>query len=302
MIDIRDAVIEDVPAFDRIRRALYPWHIASVEAQRNWYRSVTPAWQAVRPVAVIDGEVAGFALGALNTATASPNVAWMYINVDPAYRRRGIGSALYERVVSHLDSIGVVKTQVGVADNDEAQKFATDRGFQQGHSDRYSGLDPHSLPPTPGTPEGVTLAPVSSQTPEAMHALDSTAGIDEPGDVSFDGLPFDEWMSRVWHNPDQDLDVSTVAIVDGVPVAATFMEINRTSSRAWTNGTCTLREYRGRGLAKLIKSAALRKAAELGVTEALTGNDFTNKPMLAVNDWLGYKPVGRYWSYIRAHD
>jgi hypothetical protein len=138
---IREAAIDDVPAFDRIRRQIYPWLVSSVAAQRHWYTSVTPAWKAVRPVAIIDGEA--------------------------------------------------------------AQRFAAERGFRQGHSDRYCGVDPRHLPPTPDVPEGVQLVPVSSQTPEAMHALDSTAGADEPGDVSFDGLSLDEWMERVWHGPDQ---------------------------------------------------------------------------------------------------
>jgi GNAT superfamily N-acetyltransferase len=296
---IREAVLEDVPAFHRIRRAIVPWHVASVAAQQNWFRSVTPAWMATRPVVEIDGVVAGFALGAVNTSTLEPNVAWMYVNVDPAHRRKGVGAALYEHVASHLDTIGVRKVQVNVADTEEAQKFAAARGFQAGHSDRYSGVDPHHLPPMPAIPAGVTLAPLDSQTPEAMHALDSASGADEPGDVSFDGTPFDEWMARVWHGPDQDREIATVALANGVPAAVTFMEVNRDSGRAWTNGTGTLREYRGRGLAKLVKSAALRKAAEAGVTLALTCNDFTNKPMLAVNDWLGYKVVGRSWSYLR---
>ncbi len=298
-MQIREAVVDDVPAFDRIRRAIYPWHIASVAAQRNWFDAATPDTMPVRPVALIDGAVAGFAMGKLRTSTAEPGVATMYVNVDPARRGRGVGSALYDVVASHLDSLDLRKIQVDVADLPEAQKFASDRGFQQGHCDMYSGLDPHHLPPMPPTPDGVTLVPVGSQTPEAMHTLDSTAGADEPGDVSFDGIPFDEWMTRVWHNPDGDMQISTVALVDGVPAAVTFMELNRDTGRAWTTGTATLREYRGRGLAKLVKSAALRKAADAGITEALTANDFTNAPMLAVNDWLGYKPVGRYWSYLR---
>ncbi len=298
-MQIREAVIDDVPAFDRIRRAIYPWHIASIGAQRNWFRAVTPDQKPARPLAVIDGEVVGFAMGGIRTSTVEPGVASMYVNVEPEFRGRGVGSALYDLVVSHLDSLGMTKILANVADAPEAHKFATDRGFRQGHSDRYSGLDPRQLPPMPPIPADVTLLPMSTQKPEALYALDVAAGVDEPGEVSMDGIPFDDWMLRIWHNPDQDLDISTVALVDGVLAAATFMEVNRDSGRAWTTFTATLREYRGRGLAKLVKSRTLRELAAAGVTEALTANDFTNKPMLAVNDWLGYQPVGRYWTYVR---
>src|SRR5512139_1159247 len=159
-MDIREAAVEDVPAFDRIRKAVYPWHIASLDAQRNWFHATTPDTRPVRPVALVDGEIAGFALGKLKTSTAEPGVAAMYVNVDPAYRRRGVGGALYDIVASHLEGLGVRKVQVDVADIEEAQRFATGRGFRQGHCDRYSALDPRQLPTTPSAGHDVTLLPI----------------------------------------------------------------------------------------------------------------------------------------------
>jgi hypothetical protein len=38
-----------------------------------------------------------------------------------------------------------------------------------------------------------------------------------------------------------------------------------------------------------VKCAALRRAAEAGVTGAFTANYDGNEPMLAVNNWLGYR-------------
>ncbi|MGG8409600.1 hypothetical protein ACM614_24885, partial [Streptomyces sp. 12297] len=49
------------------------------------------------------------------------------------------------------------------------------------------------------------------------------------------------------------------------------------------------RAFRGRGLAKLAKHTALRRARAAGCTEAFTGNDTGNEPMLAVNKWFGYE-------------
>ena len=47
----------------------------------------------------------------------------------------------------------------------------------------------------------------------------------------------------------------------------------------------------GAALSELLKRHALARAAAKGVTMALTDNDETNAPMLAVNDKLGYRPV-----------
>ena len=56
--------------------------------------------------------------------------------------------------------------------------------------------------------------------------------------------------------------------------------------------TGTLRDYRGRGLALLVKRATLVNAAGCGVELVTTENDETNGPMLRVNEKLGYQPVG----------
>jgi hypothetical protein len=42
-----------------------------------------------------------------------------------------------------------------------------------------------------------------------------------------------------------------------------------------------------------VKQRALNEVAAAGVTEALTANDATNVPMLAVNEALGYRPRAR---------
>jgi GNAT superfamily N-acetyltransferase len=53
--------------------------------------------------------------------------------------------------------------------------------------------------------------------------------------------------------------------------------------------TGTLRAYRGRGLAKLVKNDSLHRARAAGYTHAFTGNDADNRPMLAINKWFGYE-------------
>jgi hypothetical protein len=40
-----------------------------------------------------------------------------------------------------------------------------------------------------------------------------------------------------------------------------------------------------------VKSVALRRCAESGITGAFTSNDDENGPMLAINNWLGYRRV-----------
>jgi GNAT superfamily N-acetyltransferase len=90
-----------------------------------------------------------------------------------------------------------------------------------------------------------------------------------------------------------DNDASLVALVDGQLAGLTMIRIDRPSGRAQNNLCGVRRLYRGRGLAALLESHSLRRAAELGATIALTDNDETNAPMLAMNERIGYRPFAR---------
>ena len=80
-----------------------------------------------------------------------------------------------------------------------------------------------------------------------------------------------------------------VVLVGGEAVTATMLITERASGRGENNGTGTLPEHRGRGLALLAKQASLVRAAELGCTTVYTRNDAINAPMLAINRRLGYR-------------
>lgn len=60
-------------------------------------------------------------------------------------------------------------------------------------------------------------------------------------------------------------------------------------TRYWSGMTGTRRAYRNRGLAKLAKTDSLHRARAVGYTDAYTGNDADNGPMLAINTWFGYR-------------
>ncbi len=103
-----------------------------------------------------------------------------------------------------------------------------------------------------------------------------------------------------WRSPFVDDDASLVAFVEDDLAAMTMIRVDRPSGRAQNNLAGTLPRYRGRGLATLLKSHSLRRAAELGATIATTDNDESNAPMLAVNEKLGYRPFARRLQWERS--
>lgn len=294
---IREATLDDVPELDRIRRAIFAWWVPSVKSQQKSFAYNPPQARAQRLVAEVDGVLAGFAWSGFNTTTSEEGAGSANVIVDPAYSGRGVGTELYQRVEAHLREIGVRRAHAYTVGEPRNLAWVARFGWETGHSARFSALDPRELPPMPAIAEGVTLANLGTLTAEQAFELDK-AMADEPGDVPND-WSFEEFKNRLWDDPDLDFELSTVALVDGEPACFTNIQANHETGRCWSGGTGTHQKFRGRGLAKLVKSAALRKAASAGVTQALTANDYSNGPMLAVNDWLGYKVIASEYSVLK---
>jgi GNAT superfamily N-acetyltransferase len=141
------------------------------------------------------------------------------------------------------------------------------------------------------------LVAFSDLDPRSVYAADLAASVDEPSDVPTAPKSFEAWSYDVWCNPDIEYSASIACVEEGVVVAFTI--VLRDGDRVWSDMTATLRSHRGRGLALLVKTAALHRAAAAGATRAFTGMDSGNTAMLAVNNRLGYRPVDTQWSCIR---
>ena len=299
-MEIRDAVIEDIARVDPIRRATFPWHVASLATQENWFRTNPPEGKPLRLSAFIDSRLVGFGMSSLNVMAANPGESGMFLIVDPQARGRGVAKELHDRLIEHVREIGAHRVQAHALDSPQVLAWARRQGFEVGANERWSVVDPRELPPMPAIPAGVEIVSLEELGPVTSHAVDTEAFLDEPGDVPNGGMPYEMFLNQIWNAPDFDREVSVAAVVDGVPAATTNLEVNRATGKAMSSGTSTLRQFRGRGLAKLLKSVSLRRAADKGVTAAFTCNDYTNAPMLAINDWLGYKVIGGSRSVLKS--
>ncbi len=146
------------------------------------------------------------------------------------------------------------------------------------------------MPAVASPAAGVTVMSAREAGPEPFYQVIDVAARDEPGEVAFVGMPYDEWLEQYWQTVDHDL--SMIAVVDGRPASTTELNVNYATGRATSAGTDTLPEFRGQGLATLVKTVSLRAAAGRGITAAFTSNDEVNTPMRAINARLGYEYVG----------
>lgn len=293
---IRPARPADAPGVVALRAVVHPYLVRGVESTRHLIAHPPPGEDWAAWVAESDGQVVGWVSAYRNSQTSEPDVGEVStLHVHPAHRLRGVGTALLEAALGHLRVIGARRmltwSQPG------SLPFARRHGFTPSRELRYSALDLRLAPPMPEPQPGVRLLPAARVDPREIHRVDAESSLDEPGDVPTDAMGYDIWRHEVWDNPGLDRDASTVAEVDGTPAAVSL--VKRDGDRMWSAFTGTVPAHRGRGLAGLVKRAALHRAATSGVRTAYTSNDEANGPMLAVNARLGYRPVATQWTCLR---
>jgi GNAT superfamily N-acetyltransferase len=299
-VSIRVSTDADAQGLVDLRRDLYPYAVISATSLLHTWKVDPPAAKVFRLAAEEDGRLVAYGRAAFNTWSSIEGAANLGMLVSKAYRGQGIGSRFYDALMDHLVSNGVTRVEGWGEGNDVVAAFLGRRGFERRNELRYSHLDLRQpLPPMPDLPDGVRVVSFAQSSLEDLFAIDVESIQDEPGDTPADNVDFEEYRAQVWDAPETDHQASTVVYADGQPAAYTLVETDGETGRMWSGGTGSLRAFRGRGLAKIAKSAALRRAAERGITDAYTTNDEVNKPMLAINVWLGYKPCDVQWSYLK---
>lgn len=274
-----------------LRALVYPYLVAGVAATRRMIAEPPPGGQWAAWVAVSGGEPVGWVCASrLGDGTGETAL----LHVHPDHRRQGIGAELYATAVDHLRPLGVSRLRTWAQPG--SLGFARRLGYTPSRDVHYASLRLRPTPPAPPVPDGVRLLPLAAFDPLTFHPPYAAACADEPGDVPPDVRDVDNWRYDVWDDPGLDRTASTVAVVDGEVAAFTLVLVD--GERMWSGMTGTLPAYRGRGLAGLVKRAALRRAAGRGVVVAYTSNDAGNAPMLAVNRSVGYRRVDVQWSCL----
>jgi GNAT superfamily N-acetyltransferase len=292
---IRSAVADDAGAVAAVRRAVYSYKVMSAAATRHMITVQAPGERFLPLVAESDGEVVAWGSAGLNIWTSDPGQSHLSIYVHPDHRKQGIATALADRLHQHLTEVGAIRVRAFV--HPDGLEFARNLGYDGTRQMHFSGVQLGSLPEPPATPDGIELVTLDQVDPRQAYTADAIASLDEPSDSPLDAVEYDQWLEEIWQGPALDKSLSVAAMAGDEMAAFTVVETD--GDRAWSGMTGTIPAYRGRGLAKLVKSVALRRAAAAGITAAYTSNDDENGPMLAVNNWLGYQRVQTELALLR---
>ncbi|MCX5379209.1 GNAT family N-acetyltransferase [Streptomyces sp. NBC_00091] len=292
--DLRPDDLPDAEAVVRVRRAALPFMVTTPAGVAHELASAHPAKRYRLLLAEApDGTVVATAQVGLAYDSPEPGVSYVNAYVDPAHRGFGAGTALLRAAEEHLAAQGAVDAYAWVLDEPAHRAFAERHGYRPSRSAHFLRLDlaAGTLPPLPRElPAGVELRPGSAfaDDPRPLFEADAEMTADEPGDVPAELNDYQDWLDSVWHQPTFDQELTTVVLVDGAVAAFSAAQTDG-ATRYSSAMTGTLRAFRGRGLAKLAKTDSLHRARAAGYTEAFTGNDAGNEPMLAINSWFGYE-------------
>jgi GNAT superfamily N-acetyltransferase len=225
--------------------------------------------------------------------------AFLDVNVSPGMRRRGVGSALLERVLERARELGV-RALHGHHSTPAGAAFAARHGFSDGQRVVRALLDlKHAALPEPTPPDGWTLATWLGRVPDEHLAAFVTARAAMDDAPSAGGLEFPTWTAATVRASEESLALRkremrvTVAIrEDGEIGAFTELRVSSGSPLGFTDDTGTVAAHRGRGLARAVKLESLRRLRDdhPEIEVVSTSNAEENAAMRRVNERAGFRP------------
>lgn len=133
-----------------------------------------------------------------------------------------------------------------------------------------------------------------------LYALRNTLDRDVPtNDVHAEPSPFEEWQKK-FDRPEYDPKALMLAANGkGEWIGISQLGFQENTNIGWTFLTGVLSEYRGQGIAYVLKLHAIDAAITRGCPLILTENHEDNTPMRAINKKLGFAPDAPGVSYSK---
>ena len=280
----------------------YPWSVEEARHDDDIWDHAKHFKQRI--VAEVSGHLVGSGDLHHSRWTFRPDKYWINIKVDPEHRRRGHGSALYDALERAARERGATALQTSAKESlAEGVRFAEGRGFVEVKRDWESRLEvggfdfgAFAAAPKRIAEQGITLTTLATEVARDREALrrayelDVVCAQDVPSVDPFTPPTFEEWKARVIDAPNALPEAWFLAVApDGRYLGLSNMfKSLEDPSFIWQGMTGVRREGRGRGIAMALKLETVRYARARRLGHIKTWNDIRNRPMLRINEALGF--------------
>jgi ribosomal protein S18 acetylase RimI-like enzyme len=213
------------------------------------------------------------------------------IGVDPAHRRKGVGSALFRSLALHARALDKEGLRFEVFDDrPEALAFLLHRGYTEVGRELQFVLDlADTEPPASTPPEGVEIV-TRAQHPElvpGMYEVALEVIPDIPGNEGEGPGRFEDWHAFEIERPSHLAEWCFIAVHRDEAVGFATLQGSE-GDTAHHGGTLVKRAWRGRGVGRALTVEQMAAAKATGTRFLRCETEARNEPMRRLLEQLGY--------------
>lgn len=320
MITIRKAEPsdQDYGIVANLHNAVYSDYPDTPEDLRYYDERREPKYRLGRLIAERNGQPVGLGVYRQSVDAYHPQRFGFEIAVHPDHQSRGVGRALLDALHDAIEPFNPIKVRSNTrADWARALRFLEAAGFEEEYRAWESRLDPRTFDATPHAElearlrsdgiEMLSLRELERIDPDwkrKLYDLDTDVCRDMPSTEAFTEQSFERFGTVILGNPDFCADAYLVALRrrgDGSLeyLGESTLWLKPGDPNAFNGATGTRREWRGRKIALALKVKNVVWARENGVTQIKTWNDDVNRPMLSINEKLGFEKMPAWVNFVK---
>ena len=292
---------EDYHRAVEIVNTVWPEYPDTVEEWKESDEKRSKLVKRGRFFAEIEGRPVGFANYGQSLWINHPGKLFVGVEVLPEFRKRGVGTALWERLCQEIRQFDPLRLLSHTReDYEDGIRFAMKLGFNECMRDWESRLDPASLDLDEWSrytrqvaEQGIEIKTVAELESDPnrdrkLYELEWLIDRDVPSPEPPSKVPFEEFQ-KVWERKNLVPDAWFVAIDNGEYVGMTNLWTSQANAKLLYVGlTGVTRSHRKRGIAMALKVRSVEFALQKGFSEIRTWNETNNQAMLGINNRLGF--------------
>lgn len=300
---IRDATPADYPRLAEILSATWPDEVTTPEGLVEEDRERDAKCRFERFVAEQNGVILGLGVIEQSPGMYHPRKFIAWIRVHPDAEGRGVGGALFAELERRLDALDALSfISFTREDHPRGVPFLLGRGFTEKMRYFESRLDVPAFDFAPWQDVLPTVEargfeiktwadfPDDAEHRRKFYEMFADIREDVPRPEPATPISFEQLSTWVFDSPYFLPDANFIAVdtKTGTWAGYSALWLPDAGDHLGTGLTGVRRAYRRNKLALAMKLRGIRYAKDKGAREIRTGNESNNRPMLSINEALGY--------------